>query len=203
MLRALAECIPNSMIIRQATYREPRPDDDPELMKIYSKDEFEKTDFWVRHKVYAVESADIEVLKNGPNEVGLCVVGINELIKIKDRNVQAEGIQPYTALVRFCESPKDEWAILSERIPSFFEDPTIRLQQSLDLGQRFFWNEDFNKKYIDVSLLRTAHMSEWLKSICTLMDVAPLPSTDFNKVSEKVLDRYKRDIAPKLGPPIV
>lgn len=145
----------------QSSSRSPRPDDDNRFIRLFTPEDYEKQDFWIRSKQYGIINDDIKTFLTTNRPLAVGIVGVRELMVAKD--MAQNDVDVKVALVRMASNPANEEKLVSENIVKFFSNPEVRLEQNRRHIRDFFANEEFLKKYVDIVLPRDMPLVERVK----------------------------------------
>ena len=145
----------------QSSSRSPRPDDDNRFIRLFTTEDYEKQDFWIRSKQYGIINDDIKTFLTTNRPLAVGIVGVRELMVAKD--MAQNDVDVKVALVRMTSNPANEEKLVSENIVKFFTNPEVRLEQNRRHIRDFFANEEFLKKYVDIVLPRDMPLVERVK----------------------------------------
>lgn len=145
----------------QSSSRSPRPDDDNRFIRLFTPEDYEKQDFWIRSKQYGIINDDIKTFLTTNRPLAVGIVGVRELMVAKD--MAQNDVDVKVALVRMTSNPANEEKLVSENIVKFFTNPEVRLEQNRRHIRDFFANEEFLKKYVDIVLPRDMPLVERVK----------------------------------------
>lgn len=145
----------------QSSSRNPRPDDDNRFIRLFTPEDYEKQDFWIRSKQYGIINDDIKTFLTTNRPLAVGIVGVRELMVAKD--MAQNDVDVKVALVRMTSNPVNEEKLVSENIVKFFTNPEVRLEQNRRHIRDFFANEEFLKKYVDIVLPRDMPLVERVK----------------------------------------
>ena len=145
----------------QSSSRSPRPDDDNRFIRLFTPEDYEKQDFWIRSKQYGIINDDIKTFLTTNQPLAIGIVGVRELMMAKD--MQQDDLDVKVALVRMSSNPRMEEPLVSAYINYYFTHPEVRLEQNRRHIRDFFANDAFIKKYVDVILPRDMPLIERVK----------------------------------------
>lgn len=190
LLRALSLLDLNVYVVPQATCRQPRYDDDPNLFRYFDECDFDKQRFYVRFRQYGILHSDMERFINSDQAIGASINGPMEITQFKN----SEVLKFCNVLVRHSETNTDEIAHLNCKVKKHFSPDLVeeRLRMAKVLNRAAFFNKVFISTHIDLIVQRNVWLGVWVKEILSRINCPKINDDVINKKSAEAIKNSNR-----------
>lgn len=136
----------NVIVIPQATTRGKREDDTPEFFKYFSKEDYEKLNFFSCFGNYGILQDDITNFFGGKNNNAVSIVStpdIEEFLK----KIPRENL--FLILKTLSTTLKEEKKMIINRFPNFFKGDSLnqRINLAIELATDYYFNPSYSSNF--------------------------------------------------------
>lgn len=173
LLKAIKEAYDDVFIIPQVTTRQPRSDDDPDLIK-YS-DTLDKNNMFLYNKElsYGIEQVEIDNFLLSDKSYAVAINGSDEIEMLKSKSHNLLSYK--NVLLTFTRDYNSEIESLSKQLKSTFDEENYQKRMmfySRHIKDKLL-NTDFIGENIDLHLTRMMSTSSWSFEIANILQTNP------------------------------